>query len=29
MNPIEPTKVGRPSEPGEYDDGMLRARRHR
>jgi ubiquinone/menaquinone biosynthesis C-methylase UbiE len=22
MNPAEPTKVGRPSEPGEYDDGM-------
>jgi ubiquinone/menaquinone biosynthesis C-methylase UbiE len=22
MNPIEPAKIGRPSEPGEYDDGM-------
>jgi ubiquinone/menaquinone biosynthesis C-methylase UbiE len=22
MNPIEPAKVGQPSEPGEYDDGM-------
>jgi len=22
MNPIEPAKIGQPSEHGEYDDGM-------
>ena len=22
MNPIESAKIGQPSEPGEYDDGM-------